>query len=205
MTLLYNSTYHNINNKINIIDNFDDFDNFDNFDDHNKEIIIYDLDDIITNINHINYINYENGTLCIDIDTCIIEEKTIAELFNSNPFLRNKIITSTNKLYFNMTDDLIITRSNLHDFIKKCKNIFKKIIYITKKSSNEISKIKKFIVDNDLSFDNNIISINMLTSININTLFFIDTNNESFNNIIKQNTIKNINKSKLFIISPIQF
>lgn len=163
---------------------------------------IYDLNEILINQND----NYSNGTLCIDIDkACMIEEKIIAQLFNSNSILRNKIIASTNRLHFDMTDNLILTRSNMCDFIKKCKNVFNNVNYVTKKSPNEIDKIKQYIIDNAMPCDIDIVTFDMIKSRNIETLFYIDTNNDSFNELIEQNKIKNNIGSKLFIIFPIHF
>ena len=163
---------------------------------------IYDLNEILINQND----NYSSGTLCIDIDkACMIEEKVIAQLFNSNYILRNKIIASTNRLRFDMTDNLIITRSNMCDFIKKCKNVFNNINYVTKKSPHEIDKIKQYVIDNGMPHDIDIVTFDMIKSRNIETFFYVDTNNESFNELIEQNKIKNNTESKLFIIFPIYF
>lgn len=166
---------------------------------------IKDLDDVLSSPN----VNFEEGTLLIDIDrACMMEEKNIAQLYKDNPFLRNKIVTSTQKNSFEDSDKLISTRANLFDFIDKCQTLFKKVALITKRPEHEFEKIKLDINKQniDIICYNNMLSKNnaqnhssadsKTNEIN-ETLYYIDTTSDAFNKLNKSNN------SILFQIFPI--
>lgn len=166
---------------------------------------IYELYDIFKMLNN-NSIqsNYKNGNLYIDIDyTCMTEERIIHELFNANSLLRNRIIDSTKRISFEKTDNLIPTRYNLNEFISECKKIFGVVCYVTKKSKNDIIKIKQSMDENHLPKDIDVVHYDSLKNREFDVLYYIDINDLAFNEILEQNKIKYKEKSICFQMMPI--
>jgi len=155
---------------------------------------INELDDVLKSLDNYTNTNYKDGTLMIDIDrACMTEEKNLAQLYEDNPFLRNKIVASTQKMSFENTDKLISTRANLFDFVDKCKHIFKKVAFITQRTEDEFDKIRKDINKSDID----IINYDTLLKNNTEIIYYIDTTSEAYNKLNKADN------SVLFQMFPI--
>lgn len=140
----------------------------------------------ITNLHEILHLkdNVSNIKLYIDIDkTCMTTERIIARVFNNNYILRNRIMFNTKKTSFNYTDNLIPTRYDLGKFINLCKNKFKYIAYVTKRSHHDLNKIKKELALHNIPIDIDIINHNDIKNIYDNTFYYIDSDiNNTFVN-----------------------
>lgn len=151
----------------------------------------------ITNINSLNEISdndLKDNLLLINIDRgCLIPEFLIAEAYNNNPFLRNKIIKNTNKSKFNYTKNLIPTRYNLNNFIKNSMDKIIDIIYVTNNINYNEEEIKKNLAECNLP---NKKIINVQKNINDfkdHKIIYIDSqidNLDQFNNIKKLKVFK---------------
>lgn len=142
----------------------------------------------VININSLNEINEKditNSIIYINIDSgCLIPEYLIAQVYNNNPFIRNKIIKNTNKIKFNYTDKLIPTRHNFNNFIKFLETRAKDIYYVTKDENIDSHKIKNNLDEFSIPIKK-IININKINVLNEyhNKIVYIDSKveNLSFN------------------------
>lgn len=134
----------------------------------------------IININSFDEINENDLTdaiIYINIDKgCLMPEYLIAQVYNNNPFIRNKIIKNTKLIKFNYTNKLIPTRYNFPNFINNKTNKIKELIYVI--TSNHSDELINNLQEYNLPI-NRIININeMNKEINIlnNKIIYIDGN-----------------------------
>lgn len=155
---------------------------------------INELGEILESLNKQEKVNLKEGILLIDIDkACMTEEKNLAQLYDRNPLLRNQIVTSTQKMLFENTDKLMSTRSDLFDFVDKCKCIFKNVAFVTHKSENEFSKISRDINRTDID----IVGYKSLMKGDKEIIYYVDSTSEAFDKLNKNES------SMLFLMYPI--
>ena len=131
----------------------------------------------------------------INIDSgCLIPEYILAEVYNNNPFIRNKLIKNTNKINFNYVNKLIPTRHNLSNFIKLLEEKSKNIFYVSKNENLEKEELIKNLQEHNLPIKETI-HFNKLNEIFTEKVIYIDSKVEEIN--VKANTIK-IFKLNLF-------
>lgn len=172
---------------------------------HFKQIRrIYNLSDILIKYSDENF---KIGNLYIDIDnTCMIKESIIAKIFELNPIMRTKIVKNTKCISFGNNDILIKTRYDLNEFVLKCKKQFNKVYFFTKYTKDVLNEITLQVkqIMHDIQYDDiEVITLNQIKSDEIECLFIIDINNESFDKLIKSKKIKNKEKAVLFQMFPV--
>ena len=147
----------------------------------------------ICSLNEILDSDLKNSILLINIDRgCLMPESLIAEVYNNNPFVRNKIIKNTNLSKFNYSNKLIPTRHNLSNFLNDAINKVHDMYYVSNKEYNE-EEAKKSLLEYNLPL-RKIININSLTDHENKKIIYIDSQiDESY----LGNTIKKLKIYKL--------
>lgn len=146
---------------------------------------IYDLYDILRIAD-----DFKNGHLLIDIDmTCAIEECLLAELYDNNPVIRDRIIKRTRQISFSKTSDkLLPTHFGFADFVNISREIFKNISFVTKRKMIEFDKIRNDLSDKNVPIDIDIIEYDKLknTDINADIIFYIDVNDNAIKSLLNK-------------------
>lgn len=126
------------------------------------------------------YINIDSG--------CLIPEYIIAEVYNNNPFIRNKIVKNMNKINFNYVNKLIPTRHYLSNFIKYLEEKSKIIYYVTKNVNIEREELIKNLQEYNLPIKEIIHFDKLNNNVILDKIIYLDSKVEEIN--IKANIVK---------------